>query len=235
MCAQQTKPRAESWERRLYLPAYRCAEAARLVQTAPQTIRRWYEGNEVPGGRLRPVRPVQQADLLSYVQVVDVAFVADYRRLGVRLDRVRLAHAYLRKTFRVDYPFAQLDVKMDGVSVLGAYVAHEGRRTLHRLVAGDGGGQWVWPEVIQQRFAQFDYEHQLAVRWHPRGRENPIVVDPRIAFGAPIIGQASIATWVIRERYEAGEEIPEIEDDFGVTREQIAAALAFEGIELQAA
>ena len=31
MCAQRAKPRAEAWERRLYLPAYRYAEAAHLV------------------------------------------------------------------------------------------------------------------------------------------------------------------------------------------------------------
>jgi uncharacterized protein (DUF433 family) len=235
MCAQQVKSRAEPWERRLYLPAYRYAEAARLVQTTAQTVSRWYHGYDAPGHRMRPVLPVRQAGLLSYMQVVEVAFVADYRRLGVRLDSLRQAHAYLRKAFRVEYPFAQLDVKTDGVSVLAEYVAHEGGRALRRLIAADRGGQLIWPEAIQQRFDQFDYEHRLAVRWHPRGRENPIVVDPRIAFGAPIIRPAGIATWAIRERYEAGEEIPEIEDDFGVTREQIAAALAFEGIDPKAA
>ncbi len=235
MYAQPTKARAEAWERRLYLPAYRYAEAARLVQTTPQTISRWYHGYEAPGHRMRPVLPIQQAGLLSYMQVVEVAFVADFRRLGVSLDSLRRAHEYLRKTFQVEYPFAQLDVKTDGVSVLAEYVAYEGGRTLRGLLAADRGGQLVWPEAIQQRFDQFDYEHRLAVRWHPRGRENPILVDPRIAFGAPIIEQAGIATWIIRERYEAGEEIPEIEEDFGVTREQVAAALAFEGIDLQAA
>jgi uncharacterized protein (DUF433 family) len=169
------------------------------------------------------------------MQVVEVAFVADFRRLGVRLDRLRQAHEYLRKTFRVEYPFAQLGVKTDGVSVLAEYLAREGGWTLRRRMVTDRGGHLGWPDAIQQRFDQFDYEHELAVRWHPRGRENPIVVDPRIAFGAPIIEQAGIATWVIRERYEAGEEIPEIEEDFGVTHEQVVAALAFEGIELQAA
>jgi uncharacterized protein (DUF433 family) len=235
MCAQRAKPRAEAWERRLYLPAYRSAEAARLVQTTVQTITRWYHGYESRGPRLRSVLPVPQAGLLSYMQVVEVAFVADFRRLGVRLESLRQAYRYLRKTFQVEYPFAQLDVKTDGVSVLAEYVAHEGGRALGQMIAADRGGQLVWPEAILERFDQFDYEHQLAARWHPRGRENPILVDPRIAFGAPIIEPAGIATWIIRERYEAGEEIPEIEEDFGVTPEQIAAALAFEGVELKVA
>jgi uncharacterized protein (DUF433 family) len=184
---------------------------------------------------MRPVLPVQQAGLLSYMQVVEVAFVADFRRLGVRLDNLRRAHEYLRKTFRVEYPFAQLDVKADGASVLAEYAGHEDGEIVRRLIAADRDGQLIWPRTIQERFAQFDYERRLAVRWHPRGRENPILVDPRIAFGAPVIEQVGIATWIIRERYEAGEEIAEIEEDYGVTREQIAAALAFEGVKLQVA
>src|SRR4051794_5607146 len=180
MCAQRARPRAGAGGRRLYLPAYRYAEAARLVQTTSQTITRWYHGYEVPGPRLRPVLPVQQARLLSYMQVVEVAFVEDFRRLGVRLQSLRQAYQYLHKTFQVEYPFAQLDVKTEGVSVLAEYAAHEGGRALSQMIAADRGGQLVWPEAIQERFDQFDYEHQLAVRWHPRGRENPILVDPRI-------------------------------------------------------
>lgn len=184
---------------------------------------------------MRPVLPARSPALLSYLQLVEAAFVADFRRLGVRLDSLRLAHAYLRKTFEVEYPFAQLDVRTDGVAVLAEYVEHEAGRPLRRLVAADRGGQLVWPEAIRIRFDQFDYERRLAVRWHPRGRANPILVDPRIAFGAPIVAETGVATWLIRERYEAGEELAEIEEDFGVTREQITAALAFESVDLQEA
>jgi uncharacterized protein (DUF433 family) len=153
----------------------------------------------------------------------------------VRLDGLRRAHTYLRKTFQAEYPFAQLAVKTGGVSVLAEYVGYEGGRTLRGLLAPDHDSQWEWPEAIQQRFGQFDYEGGRAVRWYPRGRANPIIVDPRIAFGVPIIEPAGIATWVIRERYGAGESLPEIEEDFGVTREQVAAALAFEGVAVHAA
>jgi uncharacterized protein (DUF433 family) len=232
---QQARGRAEPWERRLYLPAYRYGEAARLAQTTPQTIARWYHGNAAPGHRIRPVLPLRHATLVSYMQLVEVAFVADFRRLDVRLDNLRPAHEYLRKAFQVEYPFAQLDVKADGAAVLIEYVDCEGGRALRRLIATDRGGQLVWPEAIQQRFDQFDYERRLAVRWHPRGRQNPILVDPRIAFGAPIVGQMGIATSLIRERYEAGESLVEIEEDFGVARAEIAAALAFEGVEFRAA
>ena len=62
----------------------------------------------------------------------------------------------------------------------------------------------------------------------------PIVVDPRISFGAPTVESAGIATWVLRERFQAGETLDELEDDFHVTEEHLRAALAFEGVELAA-
>src|SRR5947207_4453213 len=110
MRQQQARDRADPWERRLYLPAYRYGEAARLAQTTPQTIARWYRGYEASGHRMRPVLPLRHAPLVSYMQLVEVAFVADFRHLGIRLDSVRRAHQYLRKAFQVEYPFAQLDV-----------------------------------------------------------------------------------------------------------------------------
>ena len=234
-----TSPRAahpaQPWERRLSLPAYRYAEAARLAQTTPQTISRWLRGAATPGRRMRPVLPARAPGLLSYLQLIEVAFVADFRRLGVPLDNLRRAHAYLRKAFAVEFPFAQLEVKTDGASVLVEYIEHEGGQALRRLVAADRGGQLAWPELIQARFEQLDYEGHRAVRWYPRGRSVPIVVDPRIAFGAPLVERAGVATWVLRERYEAGESLSDLEAEFGVTREQLAAALAFEGLALQAA
>jgi uncharacterized protein (DUF433 family) len=184
---------------------------------------------------MRPVLPARTPGLLSYWQLIEVAFVADVRRLGVPLDNLRRAHAYLRQAFAVEFPFAELEVKMDGVSVLVEYIEHEDGRELRRLVAADRGGQFAWPELIQARFEQLDYEGHRAVRWHPRSRSTPILVDPRIAFGAPIVERAGVAPWVLRERYEAGEALSDLEADFGVTREQLAAALAFEGLAWQAA
>jgi uncharacterized protein (DUF433 family) len=81
----------------------------------------------------------------------------------------------------------------------------------------------------------FDYEDGLALRWHPRGRGSPILVDPRIAFGAPMIADSGVPTSVIRDRFKAGETLAEIEDDFDIPRAQVEEALAFEGVPVHTA
>jgi len=225
------------WQnRRLYLPAYRFAEAARLAGTTPQTIARWYRGYDAPGHRMKPVLPSDGTTLLSYLQLVEVAFVATFRKLGVKLEALRRAREYSVKTLHSEYPFALLSFKTDGVHVFHTLAEYEdGDFPDERLIATEIGGQLVWGPAVAERINQFDYEEGLAMRWHPRGRQSVILVDPRIAFGAPIIGDTGIATWVVKDRFQAGEELGEIEEDFDLSRAQIEEALAFEGIVVPAA
>lgn len=221
---------------RLYLPAYRYSEAGRLAGTTAQTISRWYRGYEIPGHRMKPVLPSDGASLLSYLQLVEVAFVADFRRAGVKLDRLRQAHEYCRKTFNSEYPFAQYQFKTDGVHVLAEFMTHEHYSHFgESLIITDVGGQVVWGPAIRDRLEQFEYEKGLALRWYPRGRSSVILIDPRVAFGAPILGETGLPTWVVKERYEAGETLAEIEADFDVPRAQLEAALEFEKVPIRTA
>lgn len=217
-----------SLRRRLYLPAYHTVEAAKLASTAAQTVSRWYHG-------YLPVfeKTKERRAALSYLQLVEIAFVASFRRYGVSLQRIRKAHAYLSNMFQVEYPFAELRLKTDGAHVLKDLEEVEnGRRPA--LIVADKAGQEVWPQIIAERFEEFEYEYNLALRWFPRGKIVPIVVDPRISFGAPIVASAGVTTWVLKERFETGETLEELEDDFGIDQRDLRLALEFEGIRLAA-
>jgi uncharacterized protein (DUF433 family) len=228
----------ERWRRRLYLPAYAVGQAAMLANVHVRTVSRWFYGYATPsGGRAARVlgdRPRGVA--LSYLQLVEVSFVATLRHIGVTLERIRIARDYLARRFEVEHPFAQLGVRTDGADIFSALEDTEGP-WVKRLVVASRYGQIVWADPIEERIQQFDWDmdQQLAVRWYPRGKDAPVVVDPQIAFGAPILRDSAIPTAVIRGRFEAGEEIEEIEGDFGVSPEAIRYALAFEGVESFAA
>jgi uncharacterized protein (DUF433 family) len=225
-------------KRRLYLPAYRFSEAARLAETTPQTVTRWYYGYAAPGHQMDPVLPSDGSSLLSYLQLVEVAFVATFRKQDVRLDTLRRAHEYSRKTFNSEHPFAELKFTTDGVHVFHTYARWEDsalQREEPLVITTDAGGQLAWGEAIEERIRQFDYEKDLALRWHPRGRKSVIVVDPQIAFGAPIISGSGVPTWVIKDRYEAGETLREIEGDFDVPLSHLQEALIFEDVALPSA
>lgn len=212
----------EPWRRRLYLPAYSITEAARYSATSPQTITYWHYSPSKYGVLL----PKPKRKPLSYLQLVEVAFVATFRALGVSLQRIRRAREYASTLFSVEYPFAEQRWLTEGYHILLDLRDIEGETEYNKLIFADKAGQEAWQIMVSDRFAEFDYEHGLALVWHVAGRRSPIVIDPRIAFGAPTID--GIATWIVKGRIEAKESIPEIADDFGLTEEQIRYALEFE-------
>jgi hypothetical protein len=76
----------------------------------------------------------------------------------------------------------------------------------------------AWDELIGPVLQEFEYEHEgIAVRWHLAGVGVPIIIDPRISFGAPSV--RGTPTWIIKGRY-----------DFSLEVSEIRAALKFEGV-----
>jgi len=229
----------EPWLKRLYLPAYGVGEAARLADIHRTTVSSWYYGRIKPRGERGPrvFDERERGTPLSYLQLVEVAFVATLRKMGVTLGRIRIARDYLAKRFDTEYPFAQLEPMTDGARVLNELKEEQGPWLDQVLLEeASAHGQIIWVGPIVDRIRQFEYEHGWAIRWFPRGKEGPIVVDPQIQFGAPILKDCGLPTMVVRERYEAGEKPEEIEQDFvGITSLAILQALEFEGIAAVAA
>src|SRR4051794_36844436 len=101
-----------AWRKRLYLPAYLVREAAALAGVHPTTVARWHYGYlSSQRKRTKPVLSSRVKGLpLSYLQLVEVSFVASFRRLGFQIKQIRAAHDYLSQVFGAEYPFAEYDL-----------------------------------------------------------------------------------------------------------------------------
>ena len=221
-------PQPPPWKRRLFLPAYSIKESARYAGTTPQTVAHWH----YYGGKVGPaIKGKERGKPLSYLQLIEVAFVATMRQF-MSLQKIRRAREYARQTFEVEYPFAELRWKTEGTHLLLDLRDFEEDVELDSLIVADRAGQEAWTPAMAERFAQFEYEEGLALIWYVRGRQNPIIIDPRVSFGAPTV--QGLPTWIIRGRWEAGESTDEIRDDFYLDTNYIIHALRFEGIELAA-
>ena len=77
-------------------------------------------------------------------------------------------------------------------------------------------------------------EEGLAIRLYPFTRyrhvQNPklILIDPRIAFGRPVLVGTGIATSTVAERYKAGESIAALAEDYARQPEEIEEAVRCE-------
>jgi uncharacterized protein (DUF433 family) len=203
----------EFWRARLDVPNYEVGEAARYAHIHAATVSRWHK-NTTLGGR-------EMGSKLSYLQLIELAVAAACRDAGMKLADIRAARAYFAGAFKTKHPFATLKLQTDGVDLAIEAGAD--------LLIGNRRGQLAWKPIIGERFKEFEYEDGVATRWHVAGKRSPVVIDPRVRFGAPHV--AGIPTWLIRDRWLAGEPMIEITDDLNIKDTMVRAALAFENID----
>ena len=220
----------DPWRRRLFLPAYRVTDAARYSQVSSQVVTNWHYRSVATGSPTLPGR--ERGEHLSYLELVEVAFVSVFRRLGVSLETIARTREYMRQTFSAEYPFTEYIFKTDGVRMLLTWKELDDIPELNEVIVADAGGQLGWEKMMAERLAEFDYEHDLALIWHVAGRQSPVRIDPRISFGAPMV--RGVPTWVLKGRWEAGETIPDIIDDFGIEEDEIVEGLKFKGYPIAA-
>jgi uncharacterized protein (DUF433 family)/DNA-binding transcriptional MerR regulator len=212
----------EPWRARLTLPAYQVKEAARYAEVTTQTVRNWQHNNFAAGAAIAE-RKLRES--LSYLQLQELAIVSAMRGQGIKLQKIRLARDYLRQKFSLEFPFSDKRVKSDGQDILMELKELGGSV---KLLVANRGGQYVWQEMIGNRFKEFEYEKNLAIRWHVGGTAGGVVIDPRISFGAPAV--KGVPTWALYGRYKSGEPIEDIASDFVITRADVVKALSFEGV-----
>jgi uncharacterized protein (DUF433 family) len=218
----------EPWRRRLLLPAYSVSDTARYVHESPQLIASWHY-RETSTGVALPGKEHQKP--LSYLQLIEVAVVAAFRQLGLSLQRIRKARQYLAQRFNSEHPFADYKFKTEGYHILLDLQQFESDESFELIVA-DKAGQLAWGKVMEDRLLEFDYEFELVLKWHLAGRQSLVVIDPRIAFGAPNVH--GVPTWVLKGRYNAGETIADIIEDFNLDETAVKDAWKFEGIDVTA-
>ena len=89
--------------------------------------------------------------------------------------------------------------------------------------------QVVAGPIFEQSMTEVEFDDQthLVRQWWPLGRQLPIVLDPRIAFGAPVIAGTRIPTSIL-SLYTVGNPIATVAGAFNLTTEQVEAALGYE-------
>ena len=146
------------------------------------------------------------------------------------LQHVRRAAAVAAETFHTAHPFASRRVYTDGARVFAALAAGPTTPDLIALTRRDvlqviaGGIFEPFSDEID-----FDETTAYASRWWPLGRQVPIVLDPRVAFGAPVIAGTRLRTTLIAGLAHETTE-PAVADTYIVGVAAVRAAVRFESM-----
>ena len=148
------------------------------------------------------------------MDLVEVVVIGRLKEEGFRLRRIRQINEYCQQVLSASRPLVTERFRTDGRDVF--VMASNG----YLLDVLHGAGMQAWDEVLDPFLDTLDYEDELARSWWPRGKEEPVVVDPDYGFGLPVISGSGVRTEIIAERRRAGDTDEKIADDFGVSPTQ---------------
>jgi uncharacterized protein (DUF433 family) len=216
------------------IPSYSMNDAARYLRIPASTIRSWTVGYPYPVkdglNFFCPLIeiPPQKPYLLSFTNLVEVHILRAIRQHHqIQLNKVREALNFIDDRFNISHPLAQERFRTDGVDL---FIERYGA-----LINASSRGQTELKQSLQAHLERIEPDDTgLAIKLYPFTRShednNPriVVIDPRIAFGRLIIAGTGIATDILKERYQAGDSIQELADDYDCDRLAIEEAIRCE-------
>ncbi|OFW14469.1 MAG: hypothetical protein A3F70_16675 [Acidobacteria bacterium RIFCSPLOWO2_12_FULL_67_14] len=214
-------------------PAYGLAEAARYLKLPPATLRAWTFGRQYPttkgAGQFRPlIRPASsRPPLLSFTNLIEAHVLRALRtEHGVPVEAVRKAVRYAERTLSIDRLLLSPELR-----------AEAGRMFLDRygeLINLSASGQLAMRQVLNTHLQRVEWKDKFPIRLHPFvlgetvNANMPIAIDPRIAFGRPVVASRSISTAAIVGRIDAGESVDEVAADYEISAEDVSHAVLYE-------
>ena len=214
--------------------AYTLAEAARYVRLPAATLRSWVLGRQYPTAEGRGdfpplIRPAsKEPTWLSFSNLIEAHVLRSLRaEHGVPVKELRNALRYAEKTLGIDRLLLRSELR-----------AKPGKVFLDRygeLIELTASGQLAMRRVFDEHLKRIEWDSsRFPVRLYPfvlasaLSSERPIVIDPRIAFGRPVMLRKGISTSTIAERVDAGESVDELAADYGLGPSEIEQAVVYE-------
>lgn len=215
-------------------PAYTSAESARYLKLPSATLRSWVAGRRYPKaeglGRFEPlIQPAsRQPPLLSFWNLIEAHVLRSLRTdHGVSIKAVREAVRYAERTLKIERLLLRKELRTNARKV---FLDRYGE-----LIELSTSGQIAMRQLLDEHLKRIEWdEWQFPVRLYPflsvdaASSERPIAIDPKIAFGRPVVIRAGVSTATIVERIDAKETVKDLAADYGLTPSEIEQAVLFE-------
>jgi uncharacterized protein (DUF433 family) len=216
------------------IAAYTLVEAARYVRLPAATLRSWVLGRQYPtasgSGDFPPlIRPAsRKPPLLSFSNLIEAHVLRSLRtEHGVSVKALRKALTYAEKALGIDRLLLRPELRTTAGKV---FLDRYGE-----LIELTASGQLAMRRLFDEHLNRVEWDSsRFPVRLYPflsssaPSAERPIVIDPRIAFGRPVVLRKGISTATITERVDAGESVDNIAADYDLGPSEIEQAIVYE-------
>jgi uncharacterized protein (DUF433 family) len=211
-------------------PAYPYAEAAHYLRLPVSTLRAWCVGQR-PRFRslIKPDGGPREG--LSFLNLVEAHVLAAIRRgHQVPLPKVRRSLDYVANQLKIERPLASVEFQTNGVDL---FVDHLGD-----LLNVSREGQVEMQSLMRAYLERVQRDNMGApIKLYPftrpvdvsaKAAPTTVAMDPRIAFGRPVLVGTSVPTAVLADRFKAGDTLRDLADDYDTSPETIEEAIRCE-------
>jgi uncharacterized protein (DUF433 family) len=214
-------------------PAYSFGEAAHYLSMPTATLRAWCIGQK-QGNKREFVRLIDldgaPREGLSFLNLVEAHVLASIRRVhNVSLLKVRDALAYVRRELKIERPLLSSKFQTDGVDLFVEELNNLLNVTTH---------VYSFEQIMRLYLKRIQRDVKgVPVKLYPFVRREdtqkpdaptPIEIDPRVAFGRPVLIGRAVPTAVLADRFKAGDSIENLSQDFDVPPVAIQEAIRCE-------
>lgn len=207
---------------RFTVPLLTPSEAAEHLQVPERTMRRWLGQRAAGHPLVHSVKPERRGHpSVPFVALVEAYVLRSLRKLGLSTEKIRDAATDIRQQFGTEYGLASRRIATDGVDVFIHYLDTD-------ELARAGDRQMPLREIINNYLKYIawtdddEFPSRLTLRkYDPAVAE--VVIDPRFAWGAPIVQSVKVPVAAVLGMWRAGESVDVVADEYGLSVEQVEA------------
>ncbi len=201
------------------MPLFTLRETAAYLRTPASTLHAWARPED--GEPLVTVLPRDGRNAtVPFVGFAEAFVLGALRRAGVPMQRIRPAVAKLSTEIGLEHALASQRVYTDGAELIFDYATKSDDEALMTVVRT---GQQQFAEIIRDYLKRITYggDGWAERLWLPAYTKAEVTVDPRQAFGQPIVVHGGARVEDLVDRFQAGDGFAAIAKDFGVPAEEV--------------
>ncbi len=217
------------WAKVSGIGLYTVPMVARLLGEKQRIVHAWLEGH--PRSEAKPLIVRQlpkfgKGTVYGFLDLIEARFIKHFCDLGLSPQSIRKVSTKLREKYKEDHPFAtKKRFRTDGRKIFMEVVETPEERRIIDVMSEN----FVMSQVIDKSlFDAILYSEDLAYRWRPLLEMPLIVLDPKIAFGRPVIDGAWTTTSAVYKSFKAEGSQAAVADEFNISDDAVRQAVEFE-------
>ena len=197
-------------------------ETAAYLGVPKSTVHWWARSQDADHALITCFPSRGRQATVPFIGFAEAFVLSSFRRAGVPLQRIRPAVEVLEREIGVEHALASKRLYTDGAEVLFDYANKSGALEVMELTVVRTQ-QRQFTEVVRDYLRRIHYggDGWAQSVQLPTYERAEVIVDPRIAFGLPLVVHGGARVEDLVDRFQAGDSVSEIAADFDVPSDEV--------------